>query len=82
MRVTRYRIMRGAVNLATATASAINTKHRSIANISCLSMDTVLDGDQLMKMMREGFSWWVEIAVACEHGSVQIRMASRVGFVC
>lgn len=51
-----HKIMRGAVNLATATAADINTKHRSIKNIACLSMDTVLDGDQLAQMLREGFS--------------------------
>jgi len=51
-----HKIMRGAVNLATATAADINTKHRSISKIACLSMDTVLDADQLAQMLRQGFS--------------------------
>ena len=51
-----HKIMRGAVNLATANAASINKKHRSISKISCLSMDTVLDAPQLAKMLREGYS--------------------------
>lgn len=51
-----HKIMRGAVRLATAVASDINTKHRTMEKIADISIDTRLDSNQLAKMLREGYS--------------------------
>jgi metal transporter CNNM len=58
-----HKIMRGAVNLATATAACINIKHRCITKVSSLSMDTVLDADRLAQMLHQGFSRCVAYVV-------------------
>ena len=65
-----HKIMRGAVNLATANAASINIKHRCITKVSCLSMDTVLDADRLAQMLHEGFSRCVRCPGLVVHPAV------------